>query len=186
MEAATSIRDSGPGARGAIEDPGDGSTSLAFSTFYRETRDRVFRTVLLATRSPERAEDAVQEAYTRALTAWDDVSAHRNPTAWVARVALNQAISWWRIRRRELSAPPERAAAPDERPIDEAIVRLVWALPRRQRQVVALRILLDQSTEETARILGLQQGTVKAHLHRALGTLRLALTDAGYKELTDA
>lgn len=181
-----------------MTDPRSGSTTavvdaamgeadrLAFSSFYRDTRDAVYRTVLLVTRSPERAEDAVQEAFTRALAAWEDIAAHENPTAWVARVALNQATSWWRVRSRELPDPPDRAARPDERPMDDAIVRIVWALPRRQRQVVALRILLDQSTEQTARVLGLSQGTVKAHLHRALSALRAALTAAGYKEWTDA
>lgn len=77
-------------------------------------------------------------------------------------------------------------AAVDEHPIDDAILRIVWALPRRQRQVVGLRILLDQSTDQTARLLGLSQGTVKAHLHRALNALRLELAAAGYKESTDA
>ena len=166
-------------------DAGEEATHAAFSTFYRETRDPVYRTVLLATRNPERAEDAVQEAYAKALEAWDAVAVHANPTAWVARVALNQATSWWRRRSRELPDPPDRMAAPDERPIDDAVVRIIWALPRRQRQVVALRILLDQSIDETARLLGLSQGTVKAHQHRALNALRAALTAAGYKESID-
>lgn len=175
---------------GSPRGSGDGvsaaSSKLAFSSFYRDTRDPVYRTLLLATRSPERAEDAVQEAYAKALAAWDDVAAHANPTAWVARVALNQATSWWRLRSRELPDPPDRAAPPDERRIDDAIMRLVWALPRRQRQVVAIRILLDQTTEQTAHLLGLSPGTIKTHLHRALSALRVALTDAQYKESTDA
>lgn len=168
------------------DDASGESDGLAFSSFYRDTRDPVYRTVLLATRSPERAEDAVQEAYTKALAAWDAVAVHENPTAWVARVALNQATSWWRRGSRELRDPPDRAAAPDERPIDDAIARIVWRLPRRQRQVVALRILLDQSTKQTAQLLGLSPGTVKAHLHRALSALRVALIAAGYKESIDA
>jgi DNA-directed RNA polymerase specialized sigma24 family protein len=49
----------------------------------------------------------------------------------------------------------------------------------RQREVVGLRILLDQSIEETARILGLSPGTVKAHLNRALSKLRRGLAEAG-------
>ncbi len=162
------------------------SAPATFAQFYESTRDRVYRTVLVATRHPERTEDAVHEAYTRALSAWDRVAVHPNPAAWVARVALNQATSSWRVRRREVAAPPDRRVAVDEAPIDAAIIRIVWALPRRQRQVVALRLLLDQSTDETARVLGLAPGTVKTHLHRALAELRLALTAAGFEEPTDA
>lgn len=153
-----------------------------FNDFYLATRDDVYRTVLVATRHPERAEDAVQEAYTRALAGWDRIADHPNPQAWVARVALNQATSWWRFWSREVSGPPTPVATRDEAPLDQAIVRLVWALPRRQRQVVALRILLDQSIEETGRLLGLAPGTVKAHLNRALKQLRRGLTEAGLDE----
>ena len=67
--------------------------------------------------------------------------------------------------------------------MDAAIVRLIWALPRRQRQVVALRILLDQSVEETGRVLGVAPGTVKAHLNRALKRLRRDLTKAGFEQV---
>jgi len=158
------------------------SGQIALADFYDRTRDSVYRTVLLATRSPERAEDAVQEAYTKALAAWDSVAIHPNPVAWVVRVALNQATSWWRRRRRELLEPPDHAGGADEQPMDDALIQLVWALPRRQRQVVAIRVLLDQSTEETARLLGLSPGTVKAHLHRGLASLRSSLTATGWKE----
>jgi RNA polymerase sigma-70 factor (ECF subfamily) len=182
MESVHSMIEPATGSEEAVDIDAGRAVAPLFTDFYRETRPAVYRTVLLATRSPERADDAVQEAYTKALAAWPHVAAHPNPVAWVARVALNQATSWWRVRGRELPNPPDRPAAPDERPMDEAITRLVWALPRRQRQVVAVRILLDQSTDETARLLGLSPGTVKTHLHRGLSSLRKALNAAGHME----
>jgi RNA polymerase sigma factor (sigma-70 family) len=45
-------------------------------------------------------------------------------------------------------------------------------LPARQRQVVALRLFLDLDTDHTAEVLGVAPSTVKAHLARALTTLR--------------
>lgn len=45
-------------------------------------------------------------------------------------------------------------------------------LPQRQRQVVALRIFLDLDTAATADVLGIAEGTVTAHLHRAMTALR--------------
>jgi len=155
------------------------TATVDFAGFYARTRDEIYRTVLLSARHPERAEDALHEAYTRALADWPRLSSHPNPSAWVARVALNQATSWWRLWSREAADPPDRPAPADEAPMDALIVRLVWRLPRRQREVVGLRILLDQSIEETARILGLSPGTVKAHLNRALSKLRRGLAEAG-------
>ena len=49
------------------------------------------------------------------------------------------------------------------------------ALPRRQRECVVLRYFLDCSTAETADALGVSDGTVKQHLHRALAALGVAL-----------
>ena len=75
----------------------------SFEAFYRDALDPVYRAVLVATRHPERAEDAVQEAFARALQRWDQVSGHDNPRAWVIRVALNHHRSGWRIWRRSIA-----------------------------------------------------------------------------------
>jgi RNA polymerase sigma factor (sigma-70 family) len=161
---------------------GEAVGHVDFDTFYARTRDEIYRTVLLSTRHPERAEDALHEAYARALADWSRLAAHPNPAAWVARVALNQATSWWRVWHREATDPPDGPAPADEAPMDGAIVRILWRLPRRQREVVALRVLLDLSVDDTAQALGIAPGTVKAHLNRALTQLRRSLAEAGIHE----
>jgi RNA polymerase sigma-70 factor (sigma-E family) len=173
MDAADSL------AIESIAPPDAESIGRSFTHFYVTHRDSVYRAVLVATRNPQRAEDAVQEAFMRAYDRWETVQQHERPCAWVARVALNVATSWWRRHRREQASPPERAAAPDARPMDRDLVRLVWALPRRQRQVVGLRVLADLSVADTAEALGMAEGTVKATLHRALRRLRDALEADG-------
>lgn len=163
----------------SIATPGAQSDAQSFADFYVAHRDSVYRAVLVATRNPHRAEDAVQEAFMRAYDRWATVQHHERPRAWVVRVALNLATSWWRRYRRERGSPPDRPAPPDARPMDIDLVRLVWALPKRQRQVVALRVLADLSVADTAEALGMAEGTVKATLHRALRRLRDALTADG-------
>jgi RNA polymerase sigma-70 factor (ECF subfamily) len=69
--------------------------------------------------------------------------------------------------------------------MDPWLLRAVWRLPRRQRQVVALRILLDLSAEQTAESLGITVGAVGAHLHRALGTLRTILGTTAFAEVAE-
>lgn len=164
---------------GAIEASAREGIERSFADFYSAHRDSTYRAVLVATRNSHRAEDAVQEAYLRAYDRWDLVQHHRRPHAWVVRVALNVATSWWRRHRREESSPPDRPAPPDTRPMDADLVRLVWGLPKRQRQVVALRVLADVSVVDTAEALGIAEGTVKATLHRALRRLRDALEADG-------
>jgi RNA polymerase sigma-70 factor (ECF subfamily) len=57
-------------------------------------------------------------------------------------------------------------------------------LPVRQRQVVALRLLLDLDTATTAEMLGMSGSTVATHLHRALATLRREVHGFNDQELT--
>lgn len=48
-------------------------------------------------------------------------------------------------------------------------------LPRRQRETAVLRHVLEMDTREVARVLGVDEGTVKSHLSRARATLGRAL-----------
>lgn len=146
-----------------------------FQTFYEATKTPVFRATLLA-RAGDRhaAEDAVSEAYERAFLRWDKLVRHPNPTAWVIRTAINHRISMWRRHRRE-EPPVATSVAPGPDLLDPSLMRLIQELPKGQREVLALRVLLDFSTQQTAEALGVKQGTVKKQLHRALQELRMRL-----------
>jgi RNA polymerase sigma-70 factor (ECF subfamily) len=133
--------------------------------------------VLVAVGDRAAAEDAVAEAFTRAYAHWPRLAEHPNPTAWVLRTALNTQRSWWRRLRREVSGePPDWPSQPVDSPhLSSQLKSLVKGLPRRQREVVALRLLADLSAEETGALLGITPATVHVHLHRALATLRGSL-----------
>ena len=184
MDDAEVLGLAGVAASVAVAPTREAVVTQDFSAFYERTRDGVYRAVLLRARAPDVAEDACHEAYARALVRWERLQSHPNPTAWVVQVAHNQATSWWRRRRHELPNPPERPGRPDDVPFDEALVRLVWQLPPRQRQVVGLRILLDLSISETARIMGMSPGTVKATLNHALQSLRGRIDESEPREPT--
>ena len=149
-----------------------------FSEFYAVRKDAVLSAVIVATRGQRGAEDAVSEAFARAYARWDTVRDHPNPSAWVIRTALNEQRSWWRKLSREVPSTGSDAVAADAASdeLSRDIRTLVASLPRRQREVVALRILADLSADETAALLGITASTVHVHLHRALATLRTQLS----------
>ena len=160
-------------------------SALDFPSFYAQAKDPVFRAVLLATRRRDDAEEAVAEAFVRACERWETLEGHPNPTAWVIRTAMNRFISGWRVWRREQAEMPEMVSlVPDEaRSLDPFLLRQLWRLPDRQRQVVALRVLADLDTRSTAAALGIAEGTVGVHLMRGLETLRRALAGTDYEEV---
>jgi RNA polymerase sigma-70 factor (sigma-E family) len=146
---------------------------LEFEEFYRDSRDACLRAVLVGTGNPHLAEDLVAEAYAQAWSAWRKVRAHPAPRAWIVRTALNSRVSWWRKRRREVALAGHDAEGHQQTEgVDPALLAAVRRLPRRQREVVALRVFLDLDTEATAKTLGIAPGTVTAHLARAVATLR--------------
>ena len=148
---------------------------MSFEDFYSENRDRVYRTVALALPREADPAEATTEAFVRAYARWRSVSSHPNPVGWVVRTALNYQRSRWRRPRLGFRVPI--AVEPPAEPLEPAIVRELRRLPERQRQVTVLRFLCDLSTEQTAEVLGIAPGTVTAHVHRALETLRASLAD---------
>jgi RNA polymerase sigma factor (sigma-70 family) len=150
---------------------------MEFAEFYQSTRDDCLRIVLLNVGDRQLAEDLVAEGFTRAWMSWRKVRELEVPRAWVVRTALNAHVSWWRRRRREVALGDHDIAVPaDHDPaVSGELLAALRRLPVRQREVVALRLLLDLDTETTAKLLGIARGTVYAHLHNAVATLRGAI-----------
>jgi RNA polymerase sigma-70 factor (ECF subfamily) len=157
-----------------------------FGAFYEDSRDVCLRAVTVSIGDPQTAEDLVAEAFARAWARWRQVSRHPAPRAWVVRTALNARVSWWRRRRREVEWADQEPLAVDTADVrfDESLLAALRRLPARQREVVALRVLLDLDTEATARALGIAPGTVTAHLSRAVAALRRDPPSAPSRPLT--
>jgi RNA polymerase sigma factor (sigma-70 family) len=156
-----------------------GTRQRDFAEFYRGSKDQCLRAVLVSVGNQDAAQDLVDEAFARACASWRTVSVHPAPAAWVVRTALNVNISRWRRRRREVPVPDPgtvaeslEASGASDHPVDPRIMAALMRLPVRQREVIALRLFLDLDTSRTAEVLGITPSTVKAHLARALASLR--------------
>jgi RNA polymerase sigma factor (sigma-70 family) len=149
-----------------------------FAEFFQESWEPCLRVVVAVAGSPQLAEDQVAEAFTRAWVSWRTVRHHPAPRAWVVRTALNTGASWWRRRGRELPLANHDVTAPGEPDsgLDATLLSAIWRLPRRQREVIALRIFLDLDTDTIARQLRIEPGTVRMHLSRGVAALRHQLT----------
>jgi RNA polymerase sigma-70 factor (sigma-E family) len=155
-----------------------------FVEFFEESWDPCLRAVAASTGDMLRAEDQLAEAFARAWGSWRKVSRHPAPRAWVVRTALNAGASWWRRGARELQLVDHDVEAPASpgAGLDAAVLTALRRLPVRQREVLVLRVFLDLDVETTAKQLGIAPGTVRAHLSRAVATLRTQLADTDTTE----
>ncbi len=134
------------------------------------------------------ADDIVAEAFARAYSRWSTVSKHPNPDAWLLRVVGNLAVDHVRheARRPQLRGETGR---PDPS-ADTAALRIDLAdalhrLSGRQQEVVVMRYLIDLTEDDVAVTLGMSNGSVKTHLHRATTKLRAELSDDRFATADD-
>jgi RNA polymerase sigma factor (sigma-70 family) len=133
------------------------------------------------------ADDVAEETMVRAYARWWSVAGHAE--AWVTRVASNLAISEWRHRRSAIEArrfADRSAVSLDNRSVDRVdLSRVIAQLPRRQREVVTLRYLMDMPEAEVAEVLRCSPGTVSRHTARGLARLRVLMTPPVLEVPTD-
>jgi RNA polymerase sigma factor (sigma-70 family) len=123
-----------------------------FETFYATHRDEVFR-FLAGRLGRQRAEDAFQETFLRALRAYDRLEHGDHLRAWVLTIASRIAIDDVRRRRPagELTADLWHE---DARPAFEELAPLTDRLPPKERAAVVLRYGYDLAYEEIGGALG--------------------------------
>lgn len=134
------------------------------------------------------AEDVAAEAMARAYAHWRKIGDQPWREGWVVRVATNLALDAARKRSR-VAARPYVDASPSSGPTTEeqqdaiatraALVEALARLPKRQREVVAMRHLAQMSEADVAAALRVSSGSVKTHLSRGLASLRRSLGAEG-------
>lgn len=134
---------------------------LAFTVGRRILQDR------------DEAQDIASETAARALLQWKRIGGAQHLEPWVKRVATNLSLDVVRKRQRSRTfSQPDISQTSLELADPDAAAELLAGLPRRQREVLALRYVLDLSEEEIAAALRISPGSVKQHASRGLAALR--------------
>jgi RNA polymerase sigma-70 factor (sigma-E family) len=150
---------------------------LGFADFVAARGPALMRTASLMTADRGHAEDALQEALTRAAMKWSSIKG--NPEPYVRQALYTVVIDRWRWRSRRVPEStgelPESAMPTDV--IADADRRLVLRealakLTVRQRQVVVLRFYEDLTEVQTAHVMHCSTSTVKSQTRHALQRLR--------------
>lgn len=145
----------------------------------------LYRYAFAMLRDREAAEDAVQDAFERALTALGRYPEERlrgiRLRAWLYRVTLNVVRNALRRNRRETPEDPEKlselagVASGERREETMDVLAALGRLPERQRTAIALRYLQDLPYAEIAAATGWPEATARTLARRGLGRLRALL-----------
>ena len=144
--------------------------ALAFDVLVRRHQDRLYRLAAVWLIDAARAEDVTQEVFLRAFRGLPRFRFRAQPFTWLYRTT--RLVCHEMNRQRRFEPLPDNEPVAHGNPADAEIAlaevrALVAELPRRQCEVVMLRIFEDLSVRETAALMGCREGTVKALLNKA-------------------
>src|SRR5438477_466596 len=146
----------------------------SFAAAAEEHLDAVYRYLLLMTRDDATAQDLTSETFEKALRAWRRFDPRRSSArTWLCRIARNAALDHFRgeerRRRREdrYAAEPAEVDEPEVRGVLSPVLRVALdALSAAEREVIALRVLLELDGDEAARLLGISRTACSTRLSR--------------------
>jgi len=164
-----------------------GGDRTAFGTIYLRHREAVYRHIYRMVFDKSTALELTSEAFYRAFRAIKRFRGESSFGTWLYAIATNVAIDHIRKDRRveipiesvaeivdDASTPEERI---DSRTIRDIIQKNLSNLSARERAVFVCRFVEERSVAETAEIMGVKEGTVKALYHRAIAKMAEKLRD---------
>jgi RNA polymerase sigma-70 factor (ECF subfamily) len=157
----------------------------------------LFRTARAILREDAEAEDAVQEAYLKAIRGIEAFRSDSKLSTWLVRITVNEALGRLRRSRRAAEVIPlagdlsdggealdnimdTKTETPEQHTLRAESRRImeskIDALPDAFRAVFVLRAIEELSVEETAAVLGIPEATVRTRFFRARSILRESLS----------
>jgi RNA polymerase sigma-70 factor, ECF subfamily len=160
--------------------------SPSFAAVAEELLDDVYGYLLYLTKNWAVAEDLTGETFEAAFKKWGRFDPARGTArAWLLAIARSTALDWFRAdarrRKREERAHATDPGAPNADSLGEGVspelADGLRALSAGEREVIALRVVLDLDGEEAARLLGISPTAVSTRLSRALSKLEERMRD---------
>ncbi len=167
-----------------------------FEALMAAEQRRIYLLCLRMLRNSDEADSATQDVFVKAYKTLSKkgMDGFESPAKWLTRVAVNTCLDRLRSRRwlfwqKKISYDDPKisqltpACSPNQEnalfagEIARRLEKALETLSIRQRAVFLLRHEEDYGLEEIGDILGIDTGTVKAHMARAIKKLRLELRD---------
>jgi len=145
--------------------------------------DDVYAYLLYLTGDPTMAEDLTGETFEKALRRWRRFDPGRGSAkTWLCQLARSTALDHLRSERRrrrreETFAPDERQEQPLLSGVSPELEQALRTLTPAEREVIALRVILDLDGESASRLLGISPTACSTKLSRGLKKLEEMVSD---------
>jgi RNA polymerase sigma-70 factor (ECF subfamily) len=167
------------------------NSSAEFEQLFLPHLDAAYNLARLLVRSPQDAEDVVQESYLKALRAFSSFRGG-DGRPWFLTIVRNTSFTWLRENRgradhaeyheeHHVSGGPSPEGELMERESARGVERCVQQLPADFREAIVLREMEELSYKEIAEITGVPRGTVMSRLSRARARLAESLRNSSGK-----
>ncbi|RJQ73662.1 SigE family RNA polymerase sigma factor [Pseudonocardiaceae bacterium YIM PH 21723] len=148
-----------------------------FAEYFASRSGSMRGTAFLLCGDWHRAEDLVQETFTKLYLAWKRIDHHEALDQYtrkiLVRTFLSQTRRGWFKREQVTDTLPDVQSLDGHRIEDQMeLMRALEGVPPKQRAVLVLRFWEDMSIEQTGNLLNCSSGTVKSQASRGLQTLR--------------
>jgi len=157
-------------------------TQPSFDEVVAEQLDAVYRYLVYLTGDRSAAEDLVAETFEKAFRSWRRFDPRRGaPRTWLCTIARGVAVDWFRAetrrRRREGAYAREQPTEQFGYGLPGPVEAALRSLAPGEREVIALRVLLDLDGPSAARVLGISNTACSTRLSRALKRLEEMTND---------
>ena len=149
----------------------------AFEYIYHETKRGVYAIIYAIVKNHLATDDIMQEVYMKMMKSIDQYEAHTNFNNWLLLIAKNQAIDYYRRKKKETLIQDEdyqpNLKSQDENP-DEAnrFNDMMDLLDDHLREIVLLRIVDNMKFKDIAKLQQKPLGTVIWEYNQALKKIR--------------
>lgn len=167
----------------------------AFELLVQRHQGKIVSLAHRITRNREDAEDVTQQSFQKAFIHLEKFEGESSFSTWLTRIAINEALMLLRRKRGSREVPISESGTEDEfalpldipdsgpnpedsclrREQDRILSAAINRLTPGTRKAIQLRELDERSTEETAQVMGLSVGAVKARVFHGRRKLRKTL-----------
>lgn len=158
----------------------------AFGKLYDLYMDTIYRFVYFRVGRREDAEDITEQVFINMFTAIKRYTDKGLPfEAWMYRIARNKIIDFYRSRKMHVNLEtiaevPDRSPSPEEILLDKYSAEIVKEglkkIPEQYKEIIVLKFIEEKDNEEISTILDKPVSHVRVLQHRALISLRKALS----------